>query len=1095
MKRNILFSILAITAFLAGFPLFAVNTTDTRLMHQPAISSTHIAFVYANDLWVANADGSNARRITSDAGVESNPYFSPDGKLIAFSAEYDGNTDVFTIPVEGGIPQRLTWHPSADMVRGFTPDGKAVLFASSREDFSTRYTQFFTVALTGGFPSKLVIPNGFQATYSPDGRQMAYTPIPPRFQQWKNYRGGTVSNIWVFNFDNIETVKIPMAENRSNDWNPMWTGDNIFFLSDRNGEFNLFSYNVSSKHVAQLTQYKDFPINSANIGGNNIIFEQAGKLHIFNTINGTTKTLQLAIAAELTELRPRYVKGAQNIRWADISPAGSRAVFGFRGEIISVPAEKGDPRNITETAGVHEKYPAWSPDGKSVAYFSDKTGEYQLHIRPQDGKGEAKTFSLNGTGFYAFPEWSPNSKYITFSDNGRNFYLLEVASGTIKKIDADEMYVPGPFRNIFGNWAADSRWIAYTKVNSTFFKQVYVYSVEQGKSFHVTDGLSDADSPVFDPDGKYLLFLASTDAGPVINWFDQSSHDMRMTSSVYLATLRSDILNPFARESDEEKGISDEKTEKEKNENTKKESKDKSTEKTEEPVKNISIEFEGIENRIVNIPLKAGNYSQLSMVKADEFIYVANDDNTRTSKLFKYDMKERKESEVMELDNYTLSADGKKMLYNKGQTWGITDAGKKPEAGKGILNVAAIEVKIDPVAEWKQIFDEAWRINRDYFYDPGMHGANWPAMKEKYAAFLPDVASRNDLNRLIMWMCSELSVGHHRVGGGDQRFNAERVEGGLLGADYEIANNRYRFKKIYGGLNWNPGLRSPLTEPGINAKPGEYLLAVNGKNVTSEQNIYSFFEKTAGKIVELTIGPNADSSGSRVVKVEPVASEASLRNRDWVEGNLRKVNEATNGRVAYVYVPNTTTQGHEYFKRYFFPQANKDAIIIDERFNGGGLIADYYIDLLTRPYQSHWNMRYGMDLKTPSASIQGPKVMIIDETAGSGGDMLPWMFHKFKVGTLVGKTTWGGLVGTLGFPELMDGGGVTAPNLAIWTKDGFIVENVGVSPDIEVEMWPSDVIKGKDPQLEKAIEVALEQLKKNPPVKEERPAYPVRVRK
>ncbi len=760
-----------------------------------------------------------------------------------------------------------------------------------------------------------------------------------------------------------------------------------------------------------------------------------------------------------------------------------------------MPAEKGDPRNLTETAGAHEKYPAWSPDGKSVAYFSDKTGEYQLHIQPQDGKGDAKAFTLNGTGFYAFPEWSPNSKYISFSDNGRNFYLLEVATGNIKKIDADELYVPGPFRKHFGCWSTDSRWIAYTKVNSTFFKQVFIYSVEQGKSLSVTDGLSDADSPVFDPDGKYLLFLASTDAGPVINWFDQSSHDMQMTSSVYLATLRADILNPFARESDEEKVISDEKTGTDKEDISKKNGTNKSTDKAEEPAKNISIEFEGIENRIVNIPLKAGNYSQLGIFKAGEFLFVASDDNTRTSRLFKYDMKERKESEIMELDNYLLSADGNKMLYNKGQTWGITDAGKKPEAGKGILNVSAVEVKIDPVAEWKQIFDEAWRINRDYFYDPGMHGADWKTMREKYASFLPDIASRNDLNRLIMWMCSELSVGHHRVGGGDQRFNAERIDGGLLGADYEIANGRYRFKKIYGGLNWNPGLRSPLTEPGINAKQGEYLLAVNGKEITSDKNIYSFFEKTAGKIIELTIGPNADSSGSRVVKVEPVANESSLRNRDWVEGNLRKVTEATNGRVAYVYVPNTTTQGHEYFKRYFFPQANRDAVIVDERFNGGGLIADYYIDLLTRPYQSHWNMRYGMDLKTPSASIQGPKVMIIDETAGSGGDMLPWMFRKFKVGTLVGKTTWGGLVGTLGFPELMDGGSVSAPNLAIWTKDGFIVENVGVSPDIEVEMWPADVIKGKDPQLEKAIEVALEQLSKNPVEKPQRPAYPVRVRK
>lgn len=1089
MKKNTFSSFLTLLALiLFSISAFSVNTTDTRLMHQPAISAAHIAFVYANDLWVANADGSNPRRLTSDAGVESSPYFSPDGKTIAFSAEYDGNTDVFTIPVEGGFPQRLTWHPSGDFVRGFTPDGKAILFASSREDFSMRYLQLFTIPVNGGFPTKLVIPNAHQAVYSPDGRRMAYTPLSPRFQQWKNYRGGTVSNIWVFDFKSHETIKIPQAEGRSNDWNPLWAGDHIYFLSDRNGEFNLYSYHITNKVITQLTQFEDFPVNSANLHGSKIIFEQAGKLHVFDFASRNTTTLKVGIAAELSELRPRFVKGAQNIRSAHISPSGSRAVFGFRGEIITVPAEKGDPRNITETTGVHEKYPSWSPDGKNIAFFSDETGEYKLHIRPQDSKGDSRVFPLNGTGFYAFPEWSPDGKYITFTDNGRNFYLIDSNTGAIKKIDADDLYVPGAFRNIHGNWSSDSRWIAYTKVTSTHFRKVYIYSIDEGKSYPITDGLSDADSPSFDPEGKYLIFLASTDAGPVINWFDQSSHDMRMTNSIYLAALRSDILNPFARESDEEKPKTDNKEEKVNSE--------KSGESKTSDSGKINIEFSGIESRIVHVPLRAGNFSQVTMTKSDEFLYVASYPGTPTSsKLFKYDMKERKESEVMELDNYVLSSDGKKMLYRKGQTWGIADAGKKPEAGKGILNLAAIEVKIDPVAEWKQIFDEAWRINRDYFYDPGMHGADWPAMKAKYAGFLPDVPTRNDLNRLIMWMCSELAVGHHRVGGGDQRFSAERIEGGLLGADYEIANNRYRFKKIYGGLNWNPGLRSPLTEPGINAKEGEYIIAVNGKNVTADQNLYSFFEKTAGKIVELTIGPNANGSGSRVVKVEPIASEAALRNRDWVEGNLRKVHEATNGRVAYVYVPNTTTQGHEYFKRYFFPQADKDAIIIDERFNGGGLIADYYIDLLIRPYQSHWNMRYGMDLKTPSASIQGPKVMIIDETAGSGGDMLPWMFRKFNVGTLVGKATWGGLVGTLGFPELMDGGMVSAPNLAIWTKDGFIVENVGVPPDIEVEMWPADVIKGKDPQLEKAIQIALDELKKNPPVRYERPAYPIRVRK
>ncbi len=1077
---------------------YGINTSDTRLMHQPAIGHENIAFVYANDLWVCKTDGSNPRRLTADKGVESNPVFSPDGDHIAFSAEYDGNTDVFIIGIEGGIPQRLTWHPSSDQVRGFTPDGKAVLFASSREDFSGRYMQLFTVALEGGYPTKLVIPNAFQAEFSPDGNKMAYTPIPPRFQQWKNYRGGTVSTIWIFNFKTLGTTKIQQPGTRCNDWNPMWKENTVYFLSDRNGEFNLFSFNTVSGDIVQLTTYTDFPVISADLSGNTIVYEQAGKLHLYSIESGSSKTLQIGIAAELTELRPRFVNGANNIRSAHISPSGSRAVFGFRGDIVTVPAEKGDPRNITETAGVHDKYPAWSPDGKSVAYFSDKSGGYQLFIKDQDGKGEPKVFNLNGTGFYAFPEWSPNSKYITFCDNGRNFYLLDITASTIKKIDADELYVPGPFRNHFGDWSGDSRWITYTKVTSTQFKRIYIYSVEQGKSYAVTDGLSDASSPVFDPDGKYLLFLASTDAGPVINWFDQSNADMRMTSSIYLATLRSDIKNPFARESDEEeiKKEAEVKKEEADKKSDKKVSKQETREESEEKEKSISIDFEGIESRIVSVPLQAGNYSQLGMAKAGEILYVvAPSDRSGSSKLFKYDMKERKDSEVMELDYYVLSADGKKMLYNKRQNWGISDAGKKPEAGKGSLNVAAIDIKIDPVAEWKQIFGEAWRINRDYFYDPGMHGANWPAMKEKYEAFLPDVACRNDLNRLIMWMCSEIAVGHHRVGGGDQRFSPDGVEGGLLGADYEIVENRYRFKKIYGGLNWNPNLRSPLTEPGVNVKEGEFLLAVNNKQLTAASNIFGFFEKTAGKNTELTVGPNADGSNSRVVTVVPVSGEMGLRNRDWIEGNLKKVTQATNGRVAYVYVPNTAGAGHEYFKRYFFPQADREAIIVDERFNGGGSIADYYIDILTRPYQSHWNMRYGLDLKTPSASIQGPKVMIIDETAGSGGDMLPWMFHKFKVGTLVGKTTWGGLVGTLGFPELLDGGFVTAPNVAIWTKDGFIVENVGVSPDIEVEMWPKDIIEGKDPQLEKAIEVALDELKKNPPQKPQRPPYPVRVRK
>ena len=1074
---------------------FCINTNDTRMLSQPVISARHIAFIYAEDLWIANPDGSDPRRLTVDEGVESDPFFSPDGTIIAFSAQYDGNTDVYTVPVEGGIPTRLTWHPGADLVRGFTPDGKSILFASQRSVFSGRYYQLYTVRLTGGFPEKLEIPNAWSASYSPDGRSMAYTPLTPQYQQWKHYRGGTISNIWIYSFSDHSVIKIPQPQGGCNDAEPMWVSGKIFFISDRNGEFNLFSYNQVSKEVDQLTSFSDFPILKASAGNGKIIFEQEGYLHTFDVESNLQKKLTLAIAADLLELRPRFVKGNEYIRSIDISPSGSRVVFDFRGDIITLPGEKGDPRNITLTTGIHEKYPSWSPDGKSIAYFSDATGEYSLQIKSQDGKGDAKSFKLNGTGFYAYPEWSPDSRKISYTDNGRNLYVIDIESSTIRKIETDEVYAPGPFRKMFGDWSSDSKWILYTKLLKTNFREVFLYSVDQQTSFPVTDGMSDATEPVFDPNGEYIYFFASTDAGPVVNWFDLSNQDMRMTNSIYLATLRNDIVSPFAKESDEES------IKQEKKEPDKPAEKDKKESKTPSPApekpKVLKIETAGITDRIVNIPVRAGNYSDLWIGATGEILYIVNpSDPSESSMLHKYDLKERKDNEVMELDSYKVSADRKKMFYSKGQVSGITATGKKPEPGKGILNTSSISVKIDPAAEWPDIFDEAWRVNRDYFYDPGMHGVDWNAMKIKYSKFLPDLACRSDLNRVIQWMCSELGVGHHRISSpGDRLYTLQPIGVGLLGADYNVSENRYQIARIYGGLNWNPDLRSPLTEPGLNIKTGDYILAVNGKDATADKDFFSFFENTNGKIVELTINEKPEYTGSRVVKVVPVANEYSLRNRYWVEGNLKKVTEATNGQVAYVYVPNTSYAGHEYFKRYFFPQADRKAIIVDERFNGGGSLADYYIDILQRPLQAFWNMRYGTDLKSPSASIQGPKVMIIDETAGSGGDMLPWMFRKFKVGTLVGKRTWGGLVGILGFPEFIDGGSVTAPNVAIWTKDGFVVENVGVAPDIEVEQWPADVINGKDPQLDKAIEVALQELKKNPLEIPVRPPYPVKVKK
>jgi len=1090
MKRFLLLALAGTLLFPAGSK--AINTEDTRMMSEPAISDNHIAFVYANDLWVADRDGSHPRRLTVDEGIESRPRFSPDGKMIAFSAEYDGNTDVFILPVEGGIPQRLTWHPYGDYCAGFTVDGTSVLFLSQRQVHTRRFAQLFTVPVGGGYPEQLVIPNAYHACYSPDGSKMVYSPLSDRFRQWKNYRGGTISRLWIFDFDDHSKVEIPKPEGGCNDVFPMWIGDRIWFLSDRNGEFNLFSYDINSQDIEQHTGYDDFPILGASHHGDEIIFEQAGYLHTFDTGSDEAEKLTVGIATDLQELRPRYVKGDRYLRWGDISPTGARAIFDFRGEIITIPADKGDPRNITLTTDAHEKFPTWSPDGESVAYLSDASGEYRLVIAPQDGVGPKRSIPLTGTGFYAFLRWSPDGEKICYVDNGRNLYLLDVESEEITRIDSDDLYRPGAFRSLFGSWSQDSRWIAYTKFTKTNFTRVYLYSLDEGKSYPVTDGMSDATDPVFDRGGKYLYFFASTDAGPLVNWFDQSNADMEMTRSIYLVTLQDETLSPFAKESDEEE--SKEEEEKDKGEKVKGKEKNGEEEEEEEEESRLVIDLEGLQNRILAIPVDAGDYAVLGCAKENEILYLSTVERKTTMR--KYNLEEREDSEVMEMNGYEISADGKKMLYAlRGGSWGITDAGSKAEPGKGMLKTGAIEVKIDPVAEWPQIFHEAWRINRDYFYDPGMHGADWPAMKEKYAQFLSDLTTRNDLNRLIQWMCSELAVGHHRGGGGDDLVDPDRVDGGLLGADFSVENNRYRITRVFEGLNWNPGLRSPLTEPGLNVKAGEYILGVNGRELYATENLFSRFENTAGKIVYLTVGPNPDGSGSREIQVVPVDDENSLRNRAWVEGNLKKVHEATDGQVAYVYVPNTAGSGHEYFKRYFFPQADKKAIIVDERYNGGGALADYYIDILRRPYQAHWNMRYGMDLKTPSAAIHGPKVMIIDENAGSGGDMLPYMFRKYDLGPLVGKRTWGGLVGVLGFPELMDGGGITAPNVAIWTEDGgFIVENVGVAPDIEVEQTPAEVIDGNDPQLEKAIEVALEMLEEDPQPDAVRPPYPVRVR-
>jgi len=1073
-----------------------IDIRDTRLLGDPAISKKNIAFVYAGDLWIADLNGANVRRLTSDIGLESHPAFSPDGTLIAFSAQYEGNTDVYVVPVDGGVPKRLTWHPGPDLVQGFTPDGSSIVFTSDRFAYNNRYTQLFKVPAGGGMEEVLEIPHAYRAAYSSDGKRIAYNPLSPRYQQWKGYRGGTVSKIWIYTISDRSIEKVPQPESRCNDAEPMWLGSSVYFLSDREGEFNLFSYDTRTKAIRQHTRHADFPVLNASAGGGKIVYEQAGYLYLFDPQSESSTRLKIGVAADLAMTRPRFVKGAKYIRSASLSPSGVRVAFDFRGEIVSAPADKGDARNLTNTVAAHERSPIWSPDGKQIAYFSDESGEYELHVRNQNGKDAPKKFKLSGAGYYDRPSWSPDSQKIAYTDNAWNVFWIDLRTGKSKKIASEKLY--GPQKTVRPVWSPDSKWIAYTLSTASFIQTVYVYSIDQDKSFPITDGMSDATEPVFDRGGKYLYFFASTDAGPVRNWFSLGNQDLRVTRPIYLVVLPKDLPSPLIKESDEEKA------QEEKKEKEKEEADDKKT----PPLGRVAMDLERIQDRVLALPVPAGELSNLQVGKTGQVFYLKNVDG-KTS-LERFDLKERKSKTILPevTTTYEVSADTKQVLYRLKDTWTVMPLEKKPEVAaaaqkpdeaekdKGKIKVDSIEVLVDPRAEWLQMFNEAWRINRDYFYAPNMHGVDWKAAREKYSIFIPHLAARADLNRVIQWMCSELSVGHHRVAGGDDFAQLRAVPGGLLGADYTIENGRYRFKKVYGGLNWNPELRAPLLEPGVNVRAGEYLLAVAGRPLRPPTNIYSLFENTAEKLIDITVGPNPDGSGSRIVTVVPIPDEHALRNRDWVEGNLKKVTAATEGRVAYVYVPNTAAEGYKYFKRYFFPQAYKEAVIVDERFNAGGSLADYYLDILRRPLVAYWAMRYGDDMKTPSASIQGPKVMIIDETAGSGGDLLPWMFHKFGMGTIIGQRTWGGLVGILGFPLLMDGGTVTAPNLAIWTPEqGWVVENEGVPPDIEVEQTPADVIAGRDPQLEKAIEVAMAELKKRPMATPKRPPYPVKAHK
>ena len=1064
--------------------------TGHLLLRKPALSRTQIVFTYAGDLWTVPRDGGEAKRLTTAPGVETDAVFSPDGSLIAFTGEYDGNVDVFVMSASGGVPRRLTYHPGQDAAVGWTPDGKRVLFVSSRaipNDGARLYTM---PAEGGGLPDELPLPIALEGSYSADGSHLAYVPLFQWQEAWKRYRGGQTRKIWIANLADSSIVKIP--RDNSNDFNPMWVGDRIYFLSDREGPVTLFYYDTKTSKVTRAIANRGLDFKSAAAGPGAIVYEQFGELHLYDLKTGQAKAVAVTLAGDMPELRPHYVNVAKRLRNADVSPNGLRAVFEARGEILTVPADKGDARNLTNSTTVMEREPVWSPDGQSIAYFSDESGDYALHIRNQDGTGEAAKIPL-GKAFYTTPRWSPDNKKIAYLDNhGRLFYLDLTAK---KPVLVDTDYYPG--NGLAAVWSPDSQWLAYAKSLKSHMAAIDLYSLAESKSTQVTDGMSDAENPVFDKNGKYLYFTASTNAGPAMEE-DIQRVARQVTASVYLVVLAKSDASPLAPESDDEKKKDDSKKE-----DAKKDDKDKSAEKAAEKV-DVKVDLEKIGQRILALPMPQVRYEALEAGKAGVVYAIERGpripDSPSLFTVHRFDLSKRKTDVVIGgVKYFQVSFTGEKKLYQQDDKWTIAEPPPMPDAADGpppkpgnekALKTQDLEVRADPPAEWKQMFHEVWRIEREFFYDPHYHGLDLQSAEERYGVYLDGLASRDDLNYLFTEMLGNLTVGHMFLGGGDHP-EVKHVRTGLLGADYKIENGRYRFAHVYDGENWNPELKAPLTQPGVNVTAGEYLLAVNGREVRAADNVYGFFEAASGKTTLLKVGPDPSGANAREVKVVPVDNESGLRHLEWIEGNRRKVDQATGGRVAYVYMPDTGFGGYTSFTRYFFAQVGKDAAIIDERFNHGGALATDIIEYLQRKLMSVATARDGADFLQPQGAIFGPKVMIVNEFAGSGGDAMPWYFRRANVGKLIGERTWGGLVGLNGYPELMDGGVVMAPSVAIWNPNGTMdVENHGIAPDIEVPQDPAAVRQGHDPQLEKAIEVVMEELRNNPPPALKRPVFP-----
>jgi tricorn protease len=1070
--------------FIAWAMLFGWQwaASDARLLRFPNINGDLVAFVYAGDIWSVPAAGGDARRLTSHAGLELFPKISPDGRWIAFSGEYSGSRQVYVIPARGGVPRQLTWYNDVGVMppRGgydyevldWTPDSRKVLVRCNRTPWGERMGKYFLVALDGGLETPLPIPEGGGASFSPDARQIVYTPIEREFRTWKRYRGGRAQDVWIYDLERNESRRL--TDFPGTDQHPCWWGNKVFFVSDRGLTLNVYSYDLASSKVEQVTRHADYDVLWPSGRNGLLAYESGGFLYKLDLATGREQKLTVNLDFDNPQVLPRFRNVSEFVSSYHVSPSGKRAVFDARGDLYTVPAKEGLTYNLTQSQGVREIFPTWSPDGKWLAYYSDASGEYEIYLMDASAAGAPRQLTSGSRSWRFPPKWSPDGRMLLFADRNQRLQILDIATRAVTVVDKAR----GHDLTDYG-WSPDSRWLVYSKDGDNGQDAVWVYSLEQQKCFQLTDATYNDFSPVFSWDGRYIYFLSNRDFNLTFSDFERTYLYTKATR-VYAMALTRDTAPLFAEKNDveEPKAVSGEKTGKG----------EKRAATVGAPPQRLRIDVEGAGSRITVFPLRSGDYAALRAI--DGGILYFKDKEVRQFKL-----EDKKDSLVIGgVDSAVLSGDGQKILYQAQSQFGIVGLGPDQKAGDGALDLSQLTMKIDPLREWAQIYRDGWRIFRDWFYQKNLHGVDWQKIYDKYARLLPHLGHRADLDFIFGEMVGEINAGHTYVNWGDFP-RPPRMDTGLLGAELQADEKagRYRIAKIYAGENWNEATRSPLTEQGVGVQAGDWLIALNGSEVALKDNPYLFLENTVGRRISIKVSSRPDGAAAREYWIKPIKSELDLFALDWVRSRRELVDRLSGGRIGYIYVPDTSVPGNAELFKGIYAYQNKEALIIDERYNGGGFIPDVMAELLARKTLNWWARR-GLEMNpTPGVAHEGPKVMLINGYSSSGGDAFPYYFKKKKLGLLIGTRTWGGLIGISGNPDLVDGGSINVPTFGFVDTEGrWAVEGEGVHPDIEVVDRPEQVAAGKDPCIEKAVEVLLEQLKQNPPRKLPSPGEPDR---